>query len=167
MRWKLQIVAGTLGLALAALGCGGSEPAPSPGGRGQATTAESGKASDRREPAVPRPLYPRCGVETFAAPAVSRGPGGGWRVAYPPPQAASRPAAPGQTALVNLEERPPKSTRVSYPNARTTRVRGRRVDLLRHKGAVIAQWVTKRARYVAITFGLTSAELRKIIGCTP
>lgn len=166
MRWKLYIAAGTAASAFGVCGCGGSDSGTE-AERAQGTTAEEPAAARGDDRALPRALFPRCGVDTFATPTVTRSPHGGWRVVYSYPTRAPRRPAKGQTSVLSLAERPPESTRLRYANARTIRVRGRRVDLTGGQGSWVAQWVTKRARYVAIANGESTAVLRKVIACTP
>lgn len=146
-------------LALAALGCGGSDsdepdkpvqPPVSP------TTA-----------GLPKPFYPSCGVESFGPPRVTRAGPGGWRLFYAlanPPQDASSGRV---TTQLSLDERPPDSQRVRYANARTIEIAGRRVDIFEFNQTWTAQWVTKRARYVGLSAGGGNAVLKRVVRCTP
>jgi hypothetical protein len=118
-------------------------------------------------------IYPRCGTETFARPAVTpitrTRPPKGWQVVFLyPPRAPKRPH-PGQTTNITILETPPLGRPPKVPGAQEITVAGRRVSLRNraNKSFYAARWLTGKARYTALADGDTPAALKRIIACLP
>lgn len=162
MRMRVLSVVAAMVLIMAA-GCAGSDQDDDEGMSQEALTETTAAA------ALHAPIHPRCGLEGFGEPQVLEiEQFGGWRLVYTYP-APRPPQVKGMTTTLNLDQRPPDSPRLSYKGekgGRALRINGRKVDFLRRENAFSAQWITKRARYVALGNG-SGGILRTLVRCTP
>ena len=158
---------GVLAAGLALSACGSAKrAAPTTAPRAISTTSAGS------EPALARPVYPRCRFSSFRTlpPRQVSGPGGGlgWQLSYLPlPLSRARP---GVTNDVLIVEQSPELPAIGVVHGHTISVGGQRVSIRAPTGKINvfeAQWNTQAARYVALANGNSPTVLEKFIGCLP
>jgi hypothetical protein len=137
-----------------------------------ALAAGCGGGKTSSQAAAPsQPIAPTCGIDNFAAPHIgpAAGTGGGWELDYQYPPKAPRPPAPGETTVLAITEKAPIAGRKRVQGGHDVVVAGRQVSLLKANGgrAYVAEWTTKRARYIGLATGSKPDTLERVIGCLP
>jgi hypothetical protein len=147
---------------------GGTEPAASAASPQPATTQEAPPPDSST--VLAEPLLPRCGVDKLGKPQTEpklNDGRTGWQIVYQ--NASSAPRVPGQPSVVTIVEQPPAGPRGSLQGGRDVTVAGHKVsfrDATSETPSNVAQWKTRKARYVVLADGAPGA-LERIIGCLP
>lgn len=125
---------------------------------------------------MPRAQLARCATAGFGRPVVKPTSTGtparsvtAWQVFYSVPVRPGHFPVRGQT-LLTLLERAPTRKRAQVAGGHVVNVGGRTVSLRVAPpglGSDVAEWETRRARYVALSLNLSVAQLEHFIACMP
>lgn len=165
MSSKVTSVAALFCAALVLVTCGDDDESPSRRAAEQRPAAETKPAGP---PGPAQPLLARCGTDHFGPPDAARD-ARGWKITYQLRPGAQPRTAPAQTSVVTLLERSPTLPRGRLEGGRERVVEGRKVSFKDRTASTsyVAQWKTKRARYVAIVDGTSTLVLDRVIACMP